>query len=178
MSILQFMSAREGSWDWLFSLHDMQLLPRDEVSEQPQVHGEKFRNKLSYLLWFLVYIKCCSQSSTLWPFHAFSLLSGFYLLNNFFFFSHVCSPSLCFSPTLVSSLISESRFYWSAWIEYHSLSVKKFDNWIPHLRLMLEVYINSSGWIWYSFLYKNIHQWYESHFDLILQNSMWYLLHR
>ena len=77
LSILQFMSPWEGSWNWLFSLHDMQLLPGDEVSE-PQVSGERFRNKLSYLLWFLVHIKCCSQSSTLWPFHAFSLLSGFY----------------------------------------------------------------------------------------------------
>lgn len=40
--------------------------------------GEKLRNKLPYLLWVLIHIKCNSQESSLWPFHAFSLFSGLY----------------------------------------------------------------------------------------------------
>lgn len=92
LPILQFMPCWEGSWYWLFPLHDLQLLPGHQVSE-PQMLGEKFRNKLPHLLWFPFHIKCGSERSTLWPLHAFCLLSGLYnsklVLFIYLFFSSI-----------------------------------------------------------------------------------------
>lgn len=71
------MSPWERTRYWLLPLHDLQLLLGNEVSGA-QMPGEEFGDKLSHLLWFFVYIKCGSTSSTLWPFHALCMFSGIF----------------------------------------------------------------------------------------------------
>lgn len=88
LPVLQFMPAGARIRCWLLSLHDLQLLPRNETCG-PQMQGERSWNQLSNMLWFFIHIKWNCQGSALWAFYAFSMLSGsvhFSLLSYFHVF--------------------------------------------------------------------------------------------
>lgn len=96
LPFLQLVPCGEGARRGLLSLHEMQLLPRNEA-RGAQVPGEEPGDELPHLLRLSVHIERSSEGPTLRPLHALGLFSGPSAIAHPFFFSFPSPSSPAFS---------------------------------------------------------------------------------